>query len=98
MKKLRCVAFVACFLSFVVSASFCAQNVGSDAPELSAGTWINADGFKLSDDKDLIVVVEFWATWCSQCRQSIPALRAIYNEYKEKGLILVSLTKSLSIL
>jgi len=38
-------------------------------------------------------VVEFWATWCPPCRQSIPHLNKLHEEWKKKGVVIVSLTR-----
>jgi thiol-disulfide isomerase/thioredoxin len=38
------------------------------------------------------MVLEFWATWCPPCRQSIPHLNAIYTKYKAQGLVIVGVT------
>jgi thiol-disulfide isomerase/thioredoxin len=70
----------------------CTQAENAVAPEVSAGKWFNADGFKLADNSDKIVVVEFWATWCPPCRKSIPHLKKLHEEYSDKGVVLVSLT------
>ncbi|TAN37485.1 MAG: TlpA family protein disulfide reductase [Verrucomicrobia bacterium] len=37
-------------------------------------------------------IVEFWATWCPPCRQSIPHLNEIYKKYKDQGLEIVGIT------
>ena len=39
-----------------------------------------------------IVVVNFWATWCSPCRKEIPDLIALANSYKGQGVEVVGLT------
>ncbi len=83
------VVFLFCF-GFIVPG--CSQGVNSPAPEVSATTWINSSGFKIADNKDKIVIVEFWATWCPPCRQSIPHLKELNATYKDRGVVLVSLT------
>lgn len=43
---------------------------------------------KLSDFKDKIVIVDFWATWCPPCRKGIPDLIEIQNEFKNKVVVI----------
>ena len=38
------------------------------------------------------MILEFWATWCPPCRQSIPHLNEVYKKYKDKGLEIVGVT------
>jgi len=40
----------------------------------------------LSDFKDKVIILDFWATWCPPCRQEIPHFIELYNEYKDEGL------------
>jgi thiol-disulfide isomerase/thioredoxin len=37
-------------------------------------------------------IIEFWATWCGPCRQTIPHLNEIYRKYKDKGLVVVGIS------
>lgn len=37
------------------------------------------------------LVINFWGTWCPPCRKEIPDLVRFYDEYKSKGLEIVSL-------
>lgn len=39
----------------------------------------------LSDIKGKIILLDFWGSWCSPCRQTHPHLRELYAEYKNKG-------------
>jgi thiol-disulfide isomerase/thioredoxin len=66
---------------------------GKSTPEIEAREWLNTTGpVSLAKLKGSVVVVEFWATWCPPCRQSIPHLNGIYKKYKDKGLKVVGLT------
>ena len=37
------------------------------------------------------VLADFWASWCSPCRQQIPDLIDLYQQYKEKGLTVLGI-------
>lgn len=47
--------------------------------------------FRLSDLKGKVVLLDFWATWCPFCRESIPILKSLYDEYKDKGFEVVGI-------
>lgn len=38
------------------------------------------------------VLLDFWASWCMPCRKSIPGLKKAYEELKDKGLQIVSIS------
>ncbi len=50
----------------------------------------------LSDLKGKVVVLEFWATWCWPCNQSMPETQRLLHTYGEKGVegLLVSIKDS----
>ncbi len=39
-----------------------------------------------------LVMIDFWASWCPDCRVENPNLVDIYNRYKDKGLEIVSVS------
>lgn len=58
--------------------------VGQKAPELELQD-PQGETVKLSEiNKDRIILLDFWASWCRPCRTANPRLVAFYESYKEK--------------
>lgn len=53
---------------------------------------LNADGkFKLSDYRGKNpVIIKFFASWCGPCHMEFPALKELYEENSEKGLVVLA--------
>ena len=52
----------------------------------------SVDLLKLSDLKGKVVLVDFWATWCAPCREGIPDLVMLKEEFKDKGVEIVGIS------
>lgn len=61
------------------------------APDFTVRT-LEGKHLKLSDLKGHPVVLDFWATWCTPCRASMPHLDALQKRYANKGLVVVGLS------
>jgi len=66
--------------------------VGDPAPEFEA---LSLDGERtvaLADYAGQTVLVNLWATWCAPCRFETPYLQSIYEENRERGLMIVGVS------
>ena len=54
------------------------------APDLVVEKWLTDK----PDTKGKYVLVEFWATWCSQCRRVAPLLNRLHEKYKDRLVVI----------
>jgi cytochrome c biogenesis protein CcmG/thiol:disulfide interchange protein DsbE len=64
---------------------------GELAPDF---TLVLFDGSQVSlaDLRGQIVVLNFWASWCSPCRREAPALQETWARYEDEGVAFVGVT------
>lgn len=62
--------------------------VGKPAPPLQLKT-LDGKDFDLTSLKDQPVLVDFWATWCVPCQQSMPRIAKLNEEFQPKGLVVI---------
>ncbi|KAF9416035.1 hypothetical protein BGZ94_010310 [Podila epigama] len=73
------------------------MSVGSVIPFIDDFTVINGDpsitvGGPVPDGHTRVTVLEFWATWCGPCLQSIPHLSELQRKYKDVDVTIVAST------
>lgn len=43
--------------------------------------------------KGKIIVVNFWATWCPPCREEMPELSLLQQEYQDKNVVVIGIAE-----
>lgn len=61
---------------------------GYPAPDFSR-TDYEGDKIELSSLQGKIVLIDFWASWCSPCRDELPNVEAIANDYADDGVVVL---------
>ena len=61
------------------------------APDFSL-TDLNGQTLQLSRYRGKVVVLNFWATWCSPCRSEIPRFVDLQNKYGGNGLQIIGIS------
>lgn len=64
---------------------------GAEAPDFTLPD-INGNPVTMSEVGGKIKIIDFWASWCGPCRLNNPALRALYDEFHDKGLEIIGVS------
>ena len=64
---------------------------GTRAPEFEILD-MNGKTVRLSDFRGSYVVLDFWATWCPDCRADVPALKETVKKYGSKKIRFISIS------
>jgi cytochrome c biogenesis protein CcmG, thiol:disulfide interchange protein DsbE len=67
------------------------QPTGGPAPDFTITTF-DGETFTLSEQRGSIVVINFWGSWCAPCRDEAPHLQAVWEEYQDRGVVVVGVT------
>jgi len=64
--------------------------VQRNAPEFKLPLLSGQGALELKSLRGKVVYVDFWASWCGPCRQSLPQMNALYAELRDQGLEIVA--------
>jgi peroxiredoxin len=91
MRFLRSIFLPAMGVCLLYSGSLCGLELGKPAPALSA-TLIDGSQFVLSDHRDEVVIVNFWATWCTPCVAELQVFEDYYRDHKADGVTVLAIS------
>lgn len=66
--------------------------IGSALPDFQVASLTNSSTSHLSDYKGKVVLIDFWATWCGPCVESLPHNEALHKELASKGLQVMAIS------
>ena len=73
-------------LNFAIPTQSNAENMARPAPEWQISQWFNSKGFKLSELKGKVVVIDFFQLWCPGCNSfSVPLMHHWEQKYAEQA-------------
>lgn len=64
---------------------------GNRAPDFTLRS-LDGEAVSLSDFRGHMVILDFWASWCTPCRVSMPTLHALWGHYRDQGVVLVGVS------
>lgn len=63
-----------------------------DAPEYGADYLDGAGSFTIDQFKGEVVILNVWATWCEPCKEEMPELNTIAQEFSGQGLKVIGVS------
>ena len=65
--------------------------IGTHAPTLSLGHWLNSEPLEINALKGKVVLIRWWTDTCPYCAQTAPALRKLQEEFGSEGLQVIGI-------
>jgi len=92
------IAGIAIFMSILTVPAAWAQPkpgpeslIGNKLPDTLLNDLTGKPG-RISGRTGKVVFVEFWATWCPDCREVAPHVQALHEKYGKSGLVVVAIS------
>lgn len=53
---------------------------------------VTGESIALQGFRGKVVLLNFWATWCAPCREELPELMQLQEQFRKRGLVVVAVT------
>lgn len=84
----KCVLVASSFLVSIVLAKPAGAPI---APSFELET-LDGKVVRLSDLRGKVVLLDFWATWCTPCLKAAPAIKALQDRFTSSGLVVLGVS------
>lgn len=85
--RIKTLTVFACLMMALLMPNGWAIEMGAPLPALKLEDTAGKI-HELSQAKDQLLIINFWATWCVPCIQEIPDFNKLYNKYKDKSVVI----------
>lgn len=82
-------------LSLLLASVALAVDTGARAPEIGASD-MGGNRVTIASLRGNVVIVDFWASWCEPCADSMPVLESLYTRLRGDGLRIVGVSQDRS--
>lgn len=83
-KGIRSFAACAAIICIATASSSAIARSETPAPDFTLKSK-DSGNMRLSEQRGNIVMVNFWASWCGPCREELPEMEKIYQDYRDLG-------------
>ena len=59
------------------------------APPKFSGRTLDARPLSIAEYRGSVIILNFWASWCLECRPELPVLERLQREFSSRGLVVI---------
>jgi peroxiredoxin len=86
--KTSAIIYVLTVLLAAPASQAAMPKIGAAAPDFTLKS-SSGKNLRLSEHRGEVVMINFWATWCGPCRQELPLLNRLHEQYRKAGFTLL---------
>ena len=78
-------------LAFILPQCVSKEKRLETAPDFTL-TSLSGEEIRFSQLRGKIIFLDFWATWCGPCRESVPHLVSLFKTHRENGFVIIGVS------